>query len=450
MSRMTTDENRTRDARDSSVADPSVPSTDEGKSVLRDALSRVGQWRASRSRTAQERQDAGRLARQRRDVEVAAQRDTAARVAAANRRTSRGTRDVERDEDIAPVPRRMLWTGIWAERTIGALPLIAPLVMSGWFTWDAMSHEPINVPGWLAFVAALALEGGIAALVRLLVRTLLEGDSTVAIRFTLVVYLVIISGVIFWHADHQARQQGIDGGAMSEWLWVPAAAAAAFSLLGVRIYTHAARFKHRVALRDAGRIDKQAPKFALMSWVLCPVETPLALRHAVKYRLESPVEAVEDRRLRVASGRPRVWPVPVLPEQRDTELVVPLPRPVPRPALTGRPVVALPRVPSSVPPQDRTGQDAGVPRDGGTAEQDITQNQADVLKLGGHVLVVTRAFPHWRTDLPPVRGIRDAIHAHRQQQDGGSFSSKSVAGDVQRALRTLREHPHLLDLIPVD
>jgi hypothetical protein len=403
---------------------------------------RFSAWRASRAMTAQENAEAARLAEHRKEEERNMERNKAARAAALSRAASGTGRVAERDDVLAPVPRKMRWLAVWADRTVGALPLLAPLILSGYFTTHVFhgTGQPVNIPLGFALIAAGALEGGVWKLVALLSKTMLEGDSTVGLRASLAIYLSVISGLIYWHADWAARASGATNGALDGWAWVPAAGAALFSLLGVRIWMHSARFQYRVALREAGRVDKQAPKFAFLAWILTPVETPKALRHAVRYRIESPIEAVEDRRLWIASGRPRVWPV--LKDVEDTEDAirttasvsvpsrpgtVPAARPVSSP--TQRP--ALPAVPN--PP----------------SSEDDLKDMEDVLKYAGHLLVVIEAFPDWRDgNVPSVRNIRDAIHAYRQsQEDGSEFRSMSVADKVQKSLMKLRNHPHLIDVI---
>lgn len=423
---MTTEDTRTEDGAQD------VPDQPEARPAKRTLLTRWAQLRASRARTAQERVDGARVARQRRDAERDRQRELAVRAATASRRASRSGANPVLPDEIAPVPQRMRWLGVWADRTLGALPLLAPLALSGYFTQHVFTGEPIGAPGAVALLATLALEGGVWKVAGLRARTLLEGDSTVSLQLTLALFLTIISGLIYWHADHLARSGGLDG-AWQDWGWVPAAGCAAFSMLGVRIWTHNARFQHRAALRAAGRVDKQAPRFALLSWVLCPVETPMALRHAVKYRIDSPIDAVEDRRLWVASGKPAVWP---LPSEEDTEQddvpVRTAPDPRDRAGADGRDGDGT---------DDEREQDGDVPQDG----RDEIGEYADVLRYAEHLLLVTKAFPDWRTKEPAVRAIRDVIHAHRQAIDGGGFRSMSVSGVIQKKLIKLRGRPELLD-----
>lgn len=226
---------------------------------------------------------------------------------------------VDPDEEIAPVPRKMKWLGAWGDRTIGAIPLMAPLVVSGFMTWDVFNgalagftHYTAAVVGLVAFLTSCALEGGLWKLVRLYERHLVAGDSTIGIRAGIGVYISVISGVIFWHAYYQATQANRELGMG----WLPAAAVAIMCALGVYISSRDARWKRRRELRATGRIDRQAPKFSALAWILCPIETPKALRHAVKWRIESPIDAVNDLRMWKEQGKPKFW-VPLAWQQSD-------------------------------------------------------------------------------------------------------------------------------------
>lgn len=210
----------------------------------------------------------------------------------------------ETEADIAPVPQRLRWLGIWLDRTFGAVPLAAPLVVSGYYTVQVFTGEPINAPMAIALMATGALEGGLWKLSRLYEKTLVAGDSTIALRAGIGLYLAFISGLIYWHADHMAKLEGRED---IGWDWIPAAGVAAMCALGVFIWSRTARWMRRRELHAAGRVDKQAPKFASLAWVLTPIETPKALRHAVKWRIDSPLDAVTDRRLYRAAGRPVLW-----------------------------------------------------------------------------------------------------------------------------------------------
>ncbi len=256
-----------------------------------------GRWRAWRDRRASEANA--------RTEQVA--RTRAAAVAAASRRDRTVEPVAETDADLAPVPRWLRWVGVWADRTIGTIPLAAPLLVSGAYTVQVFTDAPLNAHLGLALLVTTALEGGVWKLARLYEKTLVDGDSTIALRLGIGVYLAIISGLIYWHAD----VHGAD--------WRPALGVAVMSTLGVFIWSRTARWQRRAELRARGRVDRQAPKFAALAWLLTPVETPKALRHAVKYRIESPVDALADRRLFVAAGKPAIWPPLETGDEEATE-----------------------------------------------------------------------------------------------------------------------------------
>lgn len=270
-------------------------------------VGRVQQWRDRKSAAAADRQTRTDQTR------------AAAIAAATHRATDRPTttHTDATEDDIAPVPTSLKWVGIWLDRTFGAIPLAAPLIVSGAYTMQVFTDKPIEANPLVALAATCALEGGVWKLSRLYEKTLVAGDSTMALRLGIGFYLSIISGLIYWHADHQAQVKGHEElGADA----LPAFGVAVMSALGVYIWSRTARWMRRRELHAAGRIDTQAPKFAALSWVLCPIETPKALRHAVKYRIDSPVEAVEDRRLYVAAGKPAIWP-PTDRPQPPTDLI---------------------------------------------------------------------------------------------------------------------------------
>lgn len=246
------------------------------------------------------------------------------------------------ETDIAPVPHKLKWLGVWLDRTFGAMPLLAPLLVSGYYTTQVFTGDPIDAHPTVAVLAACALEGGVWKLSRLYEKTLVAGDSTMALRLGIGAYLVLISGLIYWHADHTAKLNqaalpnpdgqiglGVDA--------LPAFGVAVMSALGVFIWSRTARWTRRRELHAQGRVDTQAPKFAALAWILCPFETPQALRHAVKYRLAGPVEAVADLRLYKAAGKPAVWP-PKRPTDSPTNQSTDRPTDVPT-GQTRRPTV---------------------------------------------------------------------------------------------------------------
>ncbi|WP_407566844.1 hypothetical protein [Polymorphospora sp. A560] len=272
----------------------------------------------------------------------------AAALEAATRRdqtdTTQASAQTETETDLAPMPVWLRWLGIWVDRLFGSLPLAAPLVVSGVYTIDAFTDQPLNAHPVIALAATCALEGGVWKLGRLYEKTLVAGDSTIAIRIGIGIYLALISGLIYWHADHEAKAAGrTDLGTDA----LPAFGVAVMSALGVYIWSRTARWQRRKELVAAGRVDRQAPKFAALAWALTPIETATALRHAVRFRIESPTEAIKDRRLYVAAGRPAVWPP--APQSKTTPTAETAARPRPETVIrvqaeTGKSVPQLPAV----------------------------------------------------------------------------------------------------------
>jgi hypothetical protein len=279
-------------------------------------------WRNARrlaaERTAGERNAAQAERNAQRDVDRRNReqaRNDARMVAVRSRRNMRNGTERQSDDSLAPVPTWMRIFGVWIHRVFGSLPLVAPLVVSGYFTCKVFVDEPLNAHLAVALIVTLALEGGLYKLVTLESRTLLEGDSTIAIRVWIGIWITMIGSLIFAHAVIlEATKQGLNFDTIDQvnlgWSWIPAAGSAAFSVLGVAIYRREARFQHRVALRAKGRVDKQAPKFSLLSWLLLPWETFWAFRHAIRFRLDRPLDAINDYRYWKAAGKPKLWPDP--------------------------------------------------------------------------------------------------------------------------------------------
>jgi hypothetical protein len=199
----------------------------------------------------------------------------------------------ENAEDVPVKGARKLV--VLADKTFGNVPLAAPLLVSAWYT-SHVGVEALGLPWIVAIVLVLAIEGGVWKLSRLYEATLVEGDSTIALRLGIGAYLIATSALIYWHA----RATGGDPR--------PAAVVAAMSAAGVYIFGRNARWQRRRELRAAGKVDGQALKLSIWRWVLCPVETPMVFRHGVRFSIASPVDAVLDYRLYRAAGRPQVWP----------------------------------------------------------------------------------------------------------------------------------------------
>lgn len=414
--------------------------------------------RAAARTVRQEKEEAERAALARAATKSAARRTAAAQEEDSTARTA---------EEIAPVPEWMLQAGVWVDRTLGAIPLVAPLGLSAWFTAHVFMDDPMNLPWAVAVLATGALEGGAWKLSRIYERTLLEGDSTISLRLGLGGYLTLISGLIYWHAWYQAGQTFQMG-----WNWIPAAACALLSWLGIYIWGRAARFQHRVKLRRSGKIDKQAPKFSILSWILTPVQTWAALRHAIVFRIDKPTDAIASLREYRAAGKPAIWP-PVVDEDDGTDGTPETARPAirataqvgPRPpkraalptahpagggtvngtpegtlggtvpspptahgtpggTVNGTPVTAQ-RAPAGGTTLAIAAQAAvppGVPQPSGTADVDAT-----MLRLATHICAVTDAFPGWMDSPPSARKAQPVIAAATGTRGSSSTTQKVLA-----------------------
>lgn len=445
-----------------------VPQHTDGEP--RAAEEKLGFWarRAVRKATETAQADAERAAAQ-----LAAETARAATVTAASRAASR-VRAADRavkttvrsPDEIAPIPERMQVWGVWLQRTFGTLPLLCPLIVSGWFTAHVFLDPPLELPVVFAILATLALEGGAWRLVRVYERTLIEGDSTLNLRLGIIGYLSLISGAIYGHAWLKA---GMTTENMGWQETMPAVICAVLSWLGVYINGRVARFQHRAALRAAEKIDMAMPKFMAASWFITPIDNWLALRHAIKFRISSPVLAVKDMRLYRAAGKPAVWPEEEHTAQHTPEPVPPTAAAQPPARAAARAVVAAAQpVPQPVPP---VGAAHGTPtaaaqspgagaHPNGTgpvaapsgAAQPVPQHAAqhaaqhdpvvvdqEALRLADHIMILTEAFPNWRETLPPIRPAIAAIHAARQERDGSSFNSSGTVRKVLAAMKRISE-----------
>lgn len=495
-----------RASQDTSDPDPQdVPqdttAKQDGNWLTRTARRYAARRDASRRSAEQAKmiEDAARAAR---DAERDRQRDALSRTAASRRAARAVTREA-RNDTIAPIPPWMKIVGVWIDRTFGALPLLAPLIVSGYFTMHVFTDDPVSTPWLVALAITAALEGGVWKLSRIYEATLLEGDSTVGIRVAIGLYLALISGLIYGHAYYMARQDALAAGSdtvVVDWTkWAPAAGVAAMSALGVLVWSKQARYMHRKQLRDAGQVDPRAPKFATLAWVLHFPETFGALRHSVKYRIGVPGDAVDDLRLYRAAGKPPIWPIPegfawingtlfqVEPitghPERDTAQDARTARDTERQDATasaGQRAAGRSSGTQDTGGTTRTGhsgtQDTPDRQDSngtagagnGTTEVDASGTQdtdgtrdthgtrdetddfAGLLKYSEHLIAVTEAFRDWQQGDPPsVRKITTAIDRYRRAKDGGSYNSNATSAKVQEALVKLRSRPELLDVMKV-
>jgi hypothetical protein len=184
------------------------------------------------------------------------------------------------DHRTPPGPRS--W-GYRLSEIIGMVPLVAPLVAAGWYQAD-LAHE---VFGWTypwALVWPAAIEGGAAYAASLYLRKLVAGHSTIGARVGMVVYASGSSTLLWWHAISSGKP------------WQAAAGIAGMTLAAVWIWGQRSRWLRRADLQRRGLVDAQAPRFNVLRWLACPIETPRAFRHAVKLGISDPLTALDSYR----------------------------------------------------------------------------------------------------------------------------------------------------------
>lgn len=179
-----------------------------------------------------------------------------------------------------PTPVRRGWLARHGEEIYARSVLAAPLVVAGWFQ-SHVAHERLGLPWGLAVAFTVAWEGAAAYCALLYHRTLVAGDSTVMLRLGMLAYAAVSCGLLWWHLDAQNKP------------WYLAAAVGALTGSGIYLWSRRARWLRRDDLRKRGMVDAQVVRFAIGSWVAAPLETPAALRYAIKQRISHPIEAIE-------------------------------------------------------------------------------------------------------------------------------------------------------------
>jgi hypothetical protein len=137
--------------------------------------------------------------------------------------------------------------------------------------------------GWhmpWALVFPLSIEAGAAWAAVNYHRKLVAGDSTIGARLGMLSYAGASAGLLYWHARTTGKPV------------VAAVAIGGMTLAAVWIWTQRAKHAKRDVLRRKGLVDKQAPHFSAVRWILCPIETAGAFRAAVKYGWSDPSTAL--------------------------------------------------------------------------------------------------------------------------------------------------------------
>lgn len=242
--------------------------------------------------------------------------ETLALTAVSKRKRGTVNAELETDAELAPIPRKLRKAGVWSDRTVASVVLLAPLVVSGYYTVHTGMDAPLNMDQGVALAFTGGLEGSVWYLLQLRERFRLEGYSTFSLTAAIVAIIGLIASMLGGHAIWQALGSSpikvplpFSEASVPLSDVVPALAISLMSAIGSFVASKRATFKHRERLRAQGRIDAAAPRFSTASWFWCPWETFWSLRHAIKFRLSSPIVAVEDWRLWKMSKKPDVWPL---------------------------------------------------------------------------------------------------------------------------------------------
>lgn len=179
-----------------------------------------------------------------------------------------------------PTPVRRGWLARHGEELYARSVLAAPLVVAGWFQTH-VAHDRLGLPWYLAVAFTIAWEGAAAYCALLYHRTLVAGDSTLMLRLGMLAYAGVSCGLLWWHLNAQEKP------------WYLAAAVGALTGSGIYLWSRRARWLRRDDLRRRGMVDAQVVRFAVASWLAAPLETPAALRYAIKQRISHPIEAIE-------------------------------------------------------------------------------------------------------------------------------------------------------------
>lgn len=212
-----------------------------------------------------------------------------------------------------PVPPWARTLGAYGSWLLGELPLIAPMIVSGWYTFH-VGTQSLNQPWPIALLLTAALEGVAFKLAKLYEKRLVAGLSTIAERLGLMGVVAAIAALIYWHATNQAG--GLDNWQQADWR--PASVAAAMSAIGVFVYGRSARWSRRAELMAEGRVDMQALRIGVWQWIVSPWESLWGFRHGMKNRIGNPADAVRDWRLWKEAGKPKAWP-PALADVLGTD-----------------------------------------------------------------------------------------------------------------------------------
>lgn len=207
-----------------------------------------------------------------------------------------------RRTEPTPVPRTKKsgtggkWDAVayWFEEFIGLATPVAALIVAAVFQTQ-LALDTLHLPWYVAWLPAVAIEGGTVRLAILRSRHIVKMDSTALLTFGIGVFIFISCVLVGWHV---AMTDGVP--------WWVALAMAAMAGMSAFLWGRRDAWRKRQALRELGLIkprplaDSSGPQFAGMRWMMAPQETFLAFRHAVKNGISEPDKAIETYRASVA------------------------------------------------------------------------------------------------------------------------------------------------------
>lgn len=206
------------------------------------------------------------------------------------------------------------------QELIGAMPPTAALGLAGYYQSE-IAHDVLGFAYPWAAVPAAAIEGGAAYCAVLYDRHLIAGDSTTALRLGMLGYAAGSSALLAWHAKATGKP------------WQISVALGLLTLSALFLWGRRGKWRKRATLREHGLLDAQMVRFAIYRYVFSPLETPAALRYAVKHSITNPETALaEYRKSRMGHPVPppqskvKATPPPV---RQDAEGDAPVPPPTP-------------------------------------------------------------------------------------------------------------------------
>ncbi len=188
---------------------------------------------------------------------------------------------------------RRVGLGYLLQEAIGAVPPLAALGLAGYYQTE-IAHDVLHFGYPWAVVPAAAIEGGAAYCAVLYDRHLVAGDSTIPLRLGMLGYAAGSSALLAWHAHSTGKP------------WQISVALGLLTLSAMFLWGRRGKWRKRALLRDKGLLDAQVVRFSVPRWIAAPLETPAALRYAVKHSIADPrtaIEAWRTHRADVRSGR---------------------------------------------------------------------------------------------------------------------------------------------------